>query len=193
MRCFINFQKISLAVITLITFGLQAMSEVQMPTVVIKTIKNCTCYNLIVIDRLQENTAVSILAGEEIETDFLVENNRKFVISGSTSQFMAREAQYVIKRLDETDMIVLENEVYLNIHSNQVKAKDLKGNFIYLTDAKTINFFMAGNKGGLTLSSYKFLNPSSKFAEFKLLLYMQESDINYDLFRLYANYKVIER
>jgi hypothetical protein len=175
---------------TAVSFGLHAAPEVsvQIPKVIIKTIKNNTRYNLAFTDRLSGAT-ITLPAGKTVEARFKVDNSRSVVIRGSMAEALAKEAQYVIKKLDTVGNAIPQKEVYLNLSALEGGINHGDGLICGARGTIALKFLMAGRAGGCIMSTRK-LTPCSQ-AEFNLELSMDEDDAKKDIFRLLGDAQLI--
>ena len=143
-----------------------------LPKPIIKTIQNNTPYNLLLVDRLVKNNSVILPAGKTIEVNFRANGQHKVIINGNMSECMAKDAQYVFKKLDQNGNPELDQEVYYNLHmagTNELFHLDLYG---------------AGKNGGCTLRGHTVNAGGGQTVKFDLELSVYKEYAQTNLFKM---------
>ena len=163
------------------------------PEIVIKSIKNLTPYNLLIVDRLSKNTIkAKIDAGETVDLHLKSTGLNKVVIMGSMSDVMEKKAQYVFKKLDDQGTPEPQQEVYLNIGLDKGGVNDGSGIIAGVPGSIVCKFFSAGKNGGCGMLSGSLKNSHCKTVEFDLVLYTNDASIAENIFRLSIDTEIRE-
>ncbi len=187
---------LSLAMIVCSTQPVQAPKQThtrQMPAIIIRSIKNNTRYDFLLLDRFNKKTALKILSGQTVDTSLITNNKNNIVLRGSMVDIMAKKAQYIFKRIDENGESVPHEEVYLNIHASAGGVDDGSGIISGTPGSVILKFFMAGSKGGCIMTSERLQNAQCKVGEFSLELGSDEDADRENVFRIQVGGTLIEK
>jgi len=146
--------------------------ESQLPDLVIKTIRNTTPYDILLIDRLPKDKSIILPAGKIVEVDFVANSQNAVVINGNMADVMEQKAQYAFKKLARNGAPELNQEVYFNLHMAGTN------------ESCAFNFYVAGKNGGCSLISRRFSFDENLIVEFELTLSMSEENIRANVFKM---------
>jgi hypothetical protein len=163
------------------------------PKMIIKSIKNNTPFSLLLIDRFNNDKSLTILNNQTIEANFEIIGSKNIIINGSLSEILAKEAQFIIKKIDQNNVIVPDQEAYLNINLFLGGIDDGSGVICGTLGSTTFKFTMAGKKGGCTMSSSMVKNSSCDSIEISIEFYTNPKDIQNDVFKIYGNCNLNEK
>ena len=161
-------------------FKVEKIDITQLPTLTIKTIYNKTPYDILLVDRLAENSSIILPAGKTIEVNFKPNNQNEVIFKSKkfNSRVMAKRAQYVFKKLDQSGNPEPGKILYFNSHMTGASESFILK--CYVTNAN-------GYCGTITNNINGYFR---RTAEFELELSMDASDVSLDFFGMRINGKL---
>lgn len=175
MNIFKNLAIVSALMLTcFIDAAPRKKASAAMPTMAIKSIKNDTEFDLIIIDRLSKNE-ITVLAGVTFDTSLVI-NKKNVIINGSMIDILAEKSQFIIRK-SIAGIAEADTEVYLQLHASEGGVDNGSGIIIGMPGTIIFNFLMAGRQGGGTMSTKRFQNNACSTAEFDLHLFMNNGKI----------------
>lgn len=154
------------------------------PDIFIKTIRNTTPYDILLVDRLAKNNSVILPARKTTEMRFKVNDQNRVIINGSMADCMGRDAQYVFIKLDQNSNPEPGQEVYFNMYISPGGMDNGSGCTTGTLGSLSLNFYVAGKNGGCMMNCRRVDVNGSERAEFELELSMSATDIGSNLFRM---------
>ncbi|MBA3954223.1 hypothetical protein H0X48_02810 [Candidatus Dependentiae bacterium] len=191
----------AIACASIITNGIYAKPRthkeaVQGPQLFIKTVKNDTPFNILMVDRLASDpktNSITIIAGQKVAVNFQANRQHAVSIRGSMSETMARYAQYTFIKLDTDGKPMANQEVYLNLNTAPGGVDNGSGIISGIRGTRVLNFYVAGQNGGCSMETGPFKNSVCKQVEFDLRLSISEKDIAANIFRMYIDSERTEK
>jgi hypothetical protein len=160
------------------------------PDLFIKTIRNTTPYDILLVDRLTKNNSVILPARKTTETSFKVNDQNRVIMNGNMADCMGKDAQYVFIKLDQNGNPEPGQEVYFNMYISPGGVDNGSGFTTGTLGSLSLNFYVAGKNGGCMMNCRKIDVNENEIAEFELELSMSAIDIRSNLFRMNINGKL---
>lgn len=178
--CPINLLALSFVLCVTILFSgsydLEILRQLDSPVVIVKTIYNNTPYDLLLIDRMLENSNIILPAGKIMEINFKPieqdEAMRKYKEPFIVVKNMAKKAQYVVERLDQDGKSERSKRVYFDLH------------MIRMSESFSLNCYVVNTKGYCGRFTYTLNRYFPQIVEFELEVSINEKNVSSDRFEL---------
>jgi hypothetical protein len=144
--------------------------SVQPSKFILKTIKNSTCYDILLVDRLAEDKSIVLPASKTTTVEFEINNQNTVIMNGNMVDIMNKDAQYVFQKLDQNGNPELGQEVYFNMHTCPGGVNNGSNVIVGTLGSLILHFYVAGKNGGCTMNSGKINGDGYQTAEYTLEL-----------------------